>query len=208
MSLLAQKTEKKKRDILKAATTILTEKGYQGTTVDEIAATLLMTKGSVYYYFENKQDLLYQCFVLLLNESISNINKVNDETLPYKEKLHRAMVVHITYVLGEKEEFDLLNKNDSFFTDEQLDHIRALRNEYEQLFDQMIAGGIEEKIFLKLDVKIARNLILGAMNWMIEWHSQDGEKELNEFAEMIATYLLRLVVDPDAENGGKENEVK
>lgn len=206
MSLHAQKTERKKREILKAATTILTEKGYQGTTVDEIAATLLMTKGSVYYYFENKQDLLYQCFVSLLNESISNINKVNDGMLPYKEKLHKAMVVHIVYVLGEKEEFHLLNKNDSFFSNQQLDHIRALRNEYENLFDQIISGGMKENVFLELDVKIARNLILGAMNWMLEWHAQDGEKELDEFAEMIATYLLRLVLNPEAEMGGIKNE--
>ena len=202
MSLHAQKTEKKKREILKAATSILTEKGYQGTTVDEIAATLLMTKGSVYYYFENKQDLLYQCFVLLLNESISNINKVNDGILPYKEKLHKAMVVHIVYVLGEREEFHLLNKNDSYFSNQQLSHIKSLRNEYEHLFDQIISGGIEENAFLEVDVKVARNLILGAMNWMLQWHAQDGEKELEEFAEMISTYLLRLVLNPETENGG------
>lgn len=208
MSLFAQKTERKKKRIIKAATTILSEKGCQGTTLDEIAATLLITKGSIYYYFENKQDLLYQCFISLLNESIANINVVNVLTLSYKERLHKAMVVHIIYLLEEKEKFDLLNKNDSFFTDQQLDHIRALRNKYEQTFDQMIAGGIEKHVFLKLDIKIARSLIWGAMNWMIESYSQDGEKELEEFAEMVATYLLRLVLDPEAENEEIENESK
>ncbi|AQU80485.1 TetR/AcrR family transcriptional regulator [Planococcus faecalis] len=208
MSLHAQKIAKKKEDIIKAATAIVTEKGYLGTTMEEIAATLLMTKGSVYYYFDNKQDLLYQCFILLLNESIANIEKVEQQNMPYKEKLHQAMVVHIVYVLRERGEFELVTKKESFFDGEQLEHILALRNDYEQLFDRIIAGGVKQRVFLPVDIKIVRNLILGAMNWMIEWYSEDGEKNLDDFAETSASYLMRLVLYSEIENGGIENGFK
>lgn len=197
MSLHAKKVAKKKEDIIKAATNIVTKKGFQGTTMEEIAATLLMTKGSVYYYFESKQDLLYQCFVLLLKEMIETIKKINGQTGAHEQKLHDVMVAHITYVLSERGEFELLDRKESYFSEEQTSHIVKLRNDYEQLFDEIITDGIADKVFLAADIKIVRNLILGAMNWMVEWYSEEGEKNLDEFANVTATYLVRLVLPPE-----------
>lgn len=208
MSLRDRKTAKKKEEIIRAATNIVSEKGYHGTTMEEIASTLLMTKGSVYYYFKNKQDLLYQCFTILLNESIENIEKVKHKPLSHTEKLRQAMVVHIMYVLRERGEFELVARQESPFSAEQLSEIISLRNEYEELFDQIIVDGVRDNVFLPVDIKIVRNLILGAMNWMIEWYSEGGEKDLVDFAETIADYLLRIVIDPKIIKGGKvyENE--
>ena len=58
-SLRAQKIAKRKQEILRSAASVLAEKGYHGATMEEIAAKLLLTKGSMYNYFKNKDDLLY-----------------------------------------------------------------------------------------------------------------------------------------------------
>lgn len=204
MTLQDKKIEKKKQDIMQAAIATFIEKGYQKTTLDQVAAALFMTKGSVYYYFQNKQDLLYQCFLLLLNESISNIEEVVQRPLPSTEKLHQAMVVHITYVLGERNKFELLSQEDSYFTEHQLHHIHRMRNDYEQLFDHLLEEGVNDQSFDSVSVKMVRNLILGAMNWMIEWYDDEGEKSLQDFAETAATYLLKLVVSTKKTNGGEQ----
>ena len=52
-SFKERKIAKKKEEILRAAAEVFIEKGYHGTTMEEIAARLLMTKGSMYYYFKN-----------------------------------------------------------------------------------------------------------------------------------------------------------
>ena len=76
LSLRRKKAEKKKEDIIQSALSIISEKGYHATTMEDIAAKLLMTKGSVYYYFKDKQDLLFESQKMLMEQSIANIEKV------------------------------------------------------------------------------------------------------------------------------------
>lgn len=59
MSLREQKAAKKKEDILRSASLVISRSGYHNATMEDIAAELLMTKGSLYYYFKNKEELLY-----------------------------------------------------------------------------------------------------------------------------------------------------
>lgn len=61
MNLRERKTAKKKEDILRSASLVISRKGFRQTTMEDIAAELLMTKGSLYYYFKNKEELLFYC---------------------------------------------------------------------------------------------------------------------------------------------------
>ncbi|WP_373893525.1 TetR/AcrR family transcriptional regulator [Virgibacillus sp. CBA3643] len=194
MSLRERKTAKKKEDILRMAVSVLSEKGYDGTTMEEIASKLLMTKGSVYYYFKDKQDLLYQSHVMLLERSIENVEGVQDPGLPVTEKLRRAMIVHIEYILMERSGFEMMIKPEQYFLDPQIETIFQLRDEYGKCFDQLILEGIEADAFGSVDVKIVRNIILGAMNWVTQWYSEDGKKDKKEIAEDIADYLLHILI--------------
>src|SRR5690606_8324081 len=51
--------ERKEREIIDAARVLFFQKGYESTSVDEIAARLEIAKGSVYMYFSNKEELFY-----------------------------------------------------------------------------------------------------------------------------------------------------
>ena len=58
MSLREKKAARKKEEILRSASLVIARNGYQNATIEDIAAELLMTKGSLYYYFKNKEELL------------------------------------------------------------------------------------------------------------------------------------------------------
>ncbi|UJL45508.1 TetR family transcriptional regulator [Virgibacillus sp. NKC19-16] len=201
MSLRERKTAKKKEDILRMAVSVLSEKGYDGTTMEEIASKLLMTKDSVYYYFRDKQDLLYQSHSMLLEGSIENVEGVQRQDLPVKDKLRRAMIVHIEYILMERSGFEMMIKPEQYFSNPQIETIFQLRDEYGKCFDQLILEGIEADAFGSVDVKIVRNIILGAMNWVTQWYSEDGKKDKKEIAEDIADYLLHILIKNN--NGGE-----
>lgn len=49
--------------VLKAASALLNERGYRGTSLADVAARLNITNNALYYYFKNKEELFYQCFV-------------------------------------------------------------------------------------------------------------------------------------------------
>src|SRR5215510_5570870 len=48
-------------DILKSAAKAFRKLGYHGATVEQIAAALHMKKGNLYYYFKNKEEILFAC---------------------------------------------------------------------------------------------------------------------------------------------------
>ena len=66
---------RKKEQILTSAIEIINRRGYSGTTMEEIAAELLMTKGSLYYYFKNKSDLMYQCHKFVLFQATEELGR-------------------------------------------------------------------------------------------------------------------------------------
>ena len=193
MSLRERKVAKKKEEILKSAASILAEKGYYGTTMEEIAARLLMTKGSIYYYFKDKQDLLYQSQKILLEQSMVNLEEVLKLDLPAKEKLEKAMYVHLEFLISELSTFAMGIKPEQVFNGEYLEDILRLRVEYAKCYDELIAEGIESGDFETVNVRVARNIILGAMNWVVQWYSPE-KKDNGEVAEMISEYLLKIVV--------------
>ncbi|WP_077302038.1 TetR/AcrR family transcriptional regulator [Virgibacillus pantothenticus] len=199
MSLKERKIAEKKEEIIRMAIHVLSEKGYHGTTMEEIATNLLMTKGTVYYYFKDKQELLYQSQIMLLNRSLQQIQEIKQQQIPVEEKLRKSIIAHIVYLLEERSGFELMLKPERIFSSEQLAVIFKLRDTYGEFFDQMITEGIEANVFHAADVKVVRNIILGAMNWVTQWYAEDGQKSRNELAEDIAVYLQRILIKTGGE---------
>lgn len=194
MSLRQKKIERKKQEIIQSAISIIGEKGYHATTLEDIAKNLLMTKGSIYYYFKDKQDLLYQSQVMILKQSIQNIKEIINQDLPIKEKFKKAMVVHIEYLITERTAFGIGARPDQLFEGSQLESVLNYRETYSKYIDELIEKGIEENVFSPVDVKITRNLILGGMNWVVSWYSPEGAKDKTELAHIMADYLLKILL--------------
>lgn len=193
-SFKERKIEKKKEEILRSAAAVFAEKGYYGTTMEEIAAKLLMTKGSMYYYFKNKDDLLYHCHKMIMNISIDKMKEINNSSLTASEKLIIAIKAHITLATSEKSMFMVMHKPNQHFTGDYLTEILESRSVYAQYFDKIILEGIEKEEFQKVDIKMVRMIILGALNWTQEWYDPKGEKSAEEISEAFATYLLKILI--------------
>ncbi|WP_284035416.1 TetR/AcrR family transcriptional regulator [Neobacillus sp. 114] len=194
-SLRAQKIAKRKQEILRSAASVLAEKGYHGATMEEIAAKLLLTKGSMYNYFKNKDDLLYHCHQMIMEMSLKRIEEVITSDSNPIEKLQNAIRAHILLVTSEKSMFMIMDKPNQNFSNEKLNDVLELRRNYSQHFDSIINEGIVQKVFdPKVDVKMVRLIILGALNWIQQWYVQEGSKTDEEIASAFAKYLLKMVI--------------
>ena len=201
MSLRIQKTALKKNKILQSALTVLAEKGYHGTTMEDIASHLLMTKGSLYYYFKDKQELVYESQVKLLNRSIENVKTISKTSSLAADRLVGMIRVHTKYLIKNQSGFELMNKPEDIFSEEQLQEIFRLREQYAEYYDKLLAEGIEDGSFTiqEDEIKIVRNIMLGALNWVTQWYSPQGYKSIDDFVESITKYVLRIVdLDEDA----------
>lgn len=197
-SFQQERNAQQRKNILRAAANALYKKGYHGATMEEIANEIRMTKGSIYYYFKNKEDLFYQCHKMILDTSIEKIQSIIDRDISPLEKFKLAIKSHILLAIEEKSMFTIIDKPaQTFSSTENLNDSLNQRKRYTQLFDRIILECIEQKYFAPLDYKIIRFIILGAMNWIQQWFSPDGEKTEEEIADLFVEYFLRMVKPDD-----------
>jgi AcrR family transcriptional regulator len=194
MKLSEKKILRKKEQILLSAIEIVNRRGYSGATMEEIAAELLMTKGSLYYYFKNKSDLMYQCHNFVLSQGTEDLRDIlNRGEGSATEILVKMIATHMEYAIEEKEVFNLIMEPKRFFNEEQLELVLKLRKEYENLFDQIIKRGITSGEFRVEEPFIERMIILGAMNWVQQWYNPNGRLVKEEVIEKYTKSILKIL---------------
>ncbi|HHW37401.1 MAG TPA: TetR/AcrR family transcriptional regulator [Bacillales bacterium] len=193
MNLRKQKVAKKRKEMFRSAAKVVTNKGYDRATMEDIAAELLMTKGALYYYFDNKEDLIFQCHDLILSEALNEIEEIASMDLSPELKLEKAIKTHIDYAINEKEMFNMILVPEHTFVDDHLKLILEKRKRYTSVFDRIIEEGINKEDFKTSDSKMIRMIILGAMNWIQTWYSPRGGRSAEEIAETYSDLLLKLL---------------
>ncbi|WP_088009254.1 TetR/AcrR family transcriptional regulator [Indiicoccus explosivorum] len=194
MSLREKKAAKKREDILRSASLVIARQGYQHATMEDIAAELLMTKGSLYYYFKNKQELLFYCHDLILSKAISKMEKIQREDISAEDKIKKAIKAHVAIAIEEKEIFNLIIEPEQIFSEEHIGRIIEKRDRYTGFFDQFIEEGIRNGEFNLKQKKMARMMIMGAVNWTQVWYSAAGEYDKKEIQTIYAEYLVKMLV--------------
>lgn len=193
MSLKIKKMIKKKKDILRSAARVVSKEGYHGATMNDIATELLMTKGALYYYFNNKEELIFQCHDLILSEAIEEVGVILELDLTSVEKMEQAIIRHIHFVIDEREMFNMLLQPEHTFADKHISCILEKREKYAAIFDEIIEEGVKNGSFHVKETKMARMMILGAINWIQQWYSLKGERSKEEVANIHAEYLLKIL---------------
>lgn len=193
MKLSEKRTLKKKEQILLTAITVVNQRGYDGATMEEIAAELLMTKGSLYYYFKSKSDLMYQCHSFVLSQATIELENDLDGEGSAEEVLRRMIATHIDYAIDEKETFNMIIEPRKIFDEDQLEQVLKLRKDYAGLFDRIIERGVTSGEFHVTETIIVRMMILGAMNWIQQWYRPNGRILKDELKKHFGDYIVKLL---------------
>ena len=155
----------RRRQIIAAASGLFAHKGFEGTSIREIAAASGVLSGSLYYHFPSKEDLLFtvhqESLTAMRREVETAIAGVTD---PWAQ-LEEAIVAHCRVLLGGSVTRAILTPPRYY----NLRGVRKLvrqRDEYEQIFARLID---ELPLRPDCDRHAFRLSMLGAMNWTVFW---------------------------------------
>ena len=176
-------------EILKAAAAAFRRLGYHGATVEEIAAALQMKKGNLYYYFRNKEEILFACHQYSLDRLLAILDDIERSGVPAEQKLRRLIRSFVHTILDE------LHGTALFLDLEALSpaHLRtviARRDRFDRGMREVLKEGIRSGTFVYADAKLLSFAILGAVNWIPRWFSPDGPSTSEEIADKFADYLI------------------
>src|SRR5262245_65574907 len=87
-------------EILKAAAAAFRRLGYHGATVEEIAAALQMKKGNLYYYFRNKEEILFACHQYSLDRLLGILDEIERSGVSPDKNVRRLMGSFVHTLIG------------------------------------------------------------------------------------------------------------
>lgn len=196
-----QKLARKREAILRSAARAFTRRGYHGTTMDDIASQLLMTKGSLYYYFKDKEDILYSCHDYSLNLALENLRDVQSMDAGAVERLKALIKAHVNIMLDALQG-SAMALDFGALSDEPLAQIVVKRDAFEHGFRDLIQEGMREGEFgAGVDPKLASFMILGAINWIAKWYREGGSYDAASIGDEYAALFVEGLRRNDLTNG-------
>lgn len=182
-----------REDILIAAASVFHEKGYHRAKMEDIAAEVNLTAGSLYHHFPyGKQEIL----LAVLNEGVdavaAQVEEVIASGLSPEEKLRQVVALHITSLTGNiaiaaAMVFEIRTMLD---IPEVKEAYTARRDRFEKDFRKIIQEGIDKGVFCPVDVKLFVRMILGAQNWVGVWYRPDGALSGQDIADQMAALFI------------------
>ena len=186
-------TEKYYR-IIKAATKVFAKKGFYQAKVSEIAKEANVADGTIYIYFQNKDDILICLFEEQMKAVIDNmVSQISQEDDPVK-KLERFALSHLKLVERNKSMAEIIQvevRQSSKFMKEYKNEKFAL---YLDLIADIIRQGQEKGIFKKEVIPgVAKRAFFGALDEMSRFWVLSSRKQydIDVAARQISEYFLK-----------------
>lgn len=172
--------ENKRNAILKAARKLFFERGFKAVTVDNIAADARLSKGTIYLYFESKEEIYVQ---ILINDNIElhkKINKLPDKEASASELLLELAKFYADFFLTDNELFRILTSfmiriDEMNLTQEQNTSLVRTSNDNIEIIGDILQKGINTGEFLPdINVRQMQNVMWGLLNGIISLYLFTG----------------------------------
>ena len=176
-------------DILKSAAKAFRKLGYHGATVEQIAAALHMKKGNLYYYFKNKEEILFACHQYSLDQLMKLLEEIEASDSAPDEKLRRLIVAFVHTILDELHGTALFLDLEAL-TPPHLKTVIVRRDRFEHGVRKVLEEGMVSGAFARGNAKLLAFALFGAVNWIPRWFSPSGAASSQEIADHFADYLI------------------
>ena len=181
-------------EVFRAAAELMVEKGYGGTSINDIAQAVDMTKAGLYHHISGKQDLLYQ----ILNHAMDELERI--VTVPVRliedpeERLRELMRLQIQGSVRHGLVFSVLFSEINHLAPEQQTEIRGRIKRHHALIRESLQELANEGRLRKLDVNIATMLFMSVFTGIARWKHQDFTSDEDHLIQETVDYTMAALL--------------
>lgn len=180
-----------KGHLLACAAALFKEKGYERTTVRDLAREVGIQSGSLFHHYKNKEAILLAVMEETIILNTARMQLALDQVDDSKDQLLALIKCELDSVLGDTGaamtvlvyEWRSLNEGNQA-------HILKLRDHYEGLW-MLVLNQAKESGQVVADPFVLRRLLTGALSWTINWYKADGNLSLDALAEQALTLAIK-----------------
>ena len=184
-----RKTRQRRVEILKSAAAAFRRRGYHGASMGEISRALRMTKGSLYYYFKNKEEILFFCHDYSLDILLDVLDRVEAAGGTPPQKLRSLIESFVHHILDDLRG-TAMTLDFQALSAPLLRRVIAKRDRFDRGIRRLLQEGMDAGAFAPGDPKLLTFAILGAVNWIPRWFDPKGPATSEEIGRVFAEYLV------------------
>ncbi|MBI3301606.1 MAG: TetR/AcrR family transcriptional regulator [Deltaproteobacteria bacterium] len=186
-------------EIIRVATECFSERGYQATTIEEIAARVEISRVTFYTYFKSKEELLQTIFDRSLSAYQQGLEAILAADLPRREKLRRVVAHQVASLTADQPAIRVFFSEEKTLPPQLGQHVQEVHRKIDRLLEREIARGIDRGEIIDVDPRLLMYAFTGMCNWLYRWYRPGGaftpEVIVETFTRILESGCLRPQTD-------------
>jgi len=174
--------ELKRNRIRDIAARVFARNGFERTTIRGIAEKGDISAASIYYYFDSKEELLYQILDETMSTGLKLIKNIAKKELNPKEQLIEILRMH-TITAIDFDKMKLLVHEQNCLTPDHRDALRLKQKKYMSQLTKVFESLKKSNQMRDLDPKVCAFAFFGMVSWAYRWFNPDGDMSTQQLAE-------------------------
>ncbi|GAA4683307.1 TetR/AcrR family transcriptional regulator [Pseudonocardia yuanmonensis] len=184
--------EERWAELIEVATQVFYEKGYDGASLQDIADRLGMLKGSLYYYIQSKEDLLFDVISAVHKEGLAVVRSRAEVPGGPLERLESVIRGHVEHTCRNLVPTAVFLHELSALPPERREEILGSEHAYQGVFRDLVEQGQADGLVrADLDPRLAALSILGSTNWVYRWFRPGGTFTPEQIGAEMAEMAIR-----------------
>ncbi|WP_088040997.1 TetR/AcrR family transcriptional regulator [Bacillus sp. EAC] len=182
-----------KEKITEHAIHLFDKKGFTVTSIQDIVESIGVTKGTFYYYFSSKEELLKEIHLRYIDDLLSKQEVIlYDDSKSFKDKLLDIIHLSLLDIKKQGASAKVFFREMRHLNPESLEKIDPKRDQYRFNIERLLKEGIENgDLRSDLDVPLITFGILGITNWSYQWFNPAGSKNDYELAKIFTEMVFK-----------------
>ncbi len=177
------------QELLRIAAEVLRDRGFKGTRLDDIAAEAGISKGSLYHYFDSKEEIFERLLSNILGTLSGDVSSTRRGLSP-TERLHRMAERWTRQAAEHPLEVGLLNRELVHLKGPAGEWARAVRRDNLAQLREILAEGQASGEFRAADTNVLAHQILGSVAVLTEWYRPTGPITVANMVDEVVAWIL------------------
>jgi AcrR family transcriptional regulator len=190
-------TARRRHEILGTAVRLFAERGYDATSLDDIARELGFTKGIVYHYFASKGALLREAVAESMETTLIRQQAIVDSALPPDAKLRRIVHDWVHDVLFDYQRYLVTLADRAVLGRTSDEAAQARPRRFVRQYRAILEEGVRAGCFRAVDPGVAAQTIVQSIQGVARWYRPDGRLSRDEICADLTDMLVASVRSDD-----------
>ena len=180
--------EKRQSSILRAASKVIARDGFEGASVRAMAAKGRIGLSGIYYYYKNKDELLYAIQHHAFSTLVDSLKERLAACETPEQKLRAIIENHFQFFVENTDEFRVCVHEIDSLSGKNYKSVLAVRQEYFRQVREVISSVLRRSQY---EIDMATFFLFGSLNWVYMWYDPTKNPDI----QRVTTHFLKVILN-------------